>query len=82
MTQTADVKTHQFESHSGKETIAIGHRIAELLTPPKFLILRGDLGAGKTTPVSYTHLDVYKRQVHGLARVRRDAPFDYHRLCR
>ena len=27
----------------------IGHRIAELLTPPKFLILRGDLGAGKTT---------------------------------
>ncbi len=29
----------------------MGHRIAELLTPPKFLILRGDLGAGKTTLV-------------------------------
>ena len=51
MTQTADLKVHQFASHSGKETIEVGHRIAELLTPPKFLILRGDLGAGKTTLV-------------------------------
>ena len=51
MTQTADLKVHQFESHSGKETIEVGHRIAALLTPPKFLILRGDLGAGKTTLV-------------------------------
>ena len=51
MTQTADLKVHQFASQSGKETIEVGHRIAELLTPPKFLILRGDLGAGKTTLV-------------------------------
>jgi len=51
MTQTADLKVHQFASHSGKETIEVGHRIAELLVPPKFLILRGDLGAGKTTLV-------------------------------
>jgi tRNA threonylcarbamoyladenosine biosynthesis protein TsaE len=51
MTQTAELKTHQFESHSAKETIAAGHRVAELLVPPKFLILRGDLGAGKTTLV-------------------------------
>ncbi len=51
MTQTAEVKIHQFESHSAKETIAAGHSIVELLTPPKFLILRGDLGAGKTTLV-------------------------------
>jgi len=51
MTQTADVKVHQFESHSSQETIAVGRRIAELLAPPKFLILRGDLGAGKTTLV-------------------------------
>ena len=51
MTQTADLKTYQFESHSGKETIEIGRRIAELLTPPNLLILRGDLGAGKTTLV-------------------------------
>ncbi len=51
MMQTADLKTHQFESHNAKETIAIGHRIAEMLAPPKFLILKGDLGAGKTTLV-------------------------------
>jgi tRNA threonylcarbamoyladenosine biosynthesis protein TsaE len=51
MTQTAELKTWQFESHSGKETISVGHRIAEMLVPPKFLILRGDLGAGKTTLV-------------------------------
>ncbi|MFZ0633337.1 MAG: tRNA (adenosine(37)-N6)-threonylcarbamoyltransferase complex ATPase subunit type 1 TsaE [Acidobacteriaceae bacterium] len=51
MTQTAELKTWQFESHSGKETISVGHKIAELLVPPKFLILRGDLGAGKTTLV-------------------------------
>jgi tRNA threonylcarbamoyladenosine biosynthesis protein TsaE len=51
MTQTADVKVHQFASHSGPETVAVGHRIAELLVPPVFFILRGDLGAGKTTLV-------------------------------
>jgi len=51
MIQTADVKTHQFASHSARETIDVGHRIAALLVPPKFLILRGDLGAGKTTLV-------------------------------
>ena len=51
MAQTAEMRTHQFESHSGKETIGVGHQIAELLVPPKFLILRGDLGAGKTTLV-------------------------------
>jgi tRNA threonylcarbamoyladenosine biosynthesis protein TsaE len=49
MTQTAEMR--QFESHSGPETIAVGHRIAEMLVPQKFLILRGDLGAGKTTLV-------------------------------
>lgn len=51
MTQTADLKVHQFESRSAQETIETGHRIAELLEPPVLLILRGDLGAGKTTLV-------------------------------
>lgn len=51
MTQTAELKVHQFESRSAQDTVAAGHRIAELLTPPKLLILRGDLGAGKTTLV-------------------------------
>jgi tRNA threonylcarbamoyladenosine biosynthesis protein TsaE len=51
MIMTAELRTHQFESHSAQETIAIGRRIAAMLTPPRFLILRGDLGAGKTTLV-------------------------------
>ena len=33
------------------ETIDAGRAIAKLLVPPKFLILRGELGAGKTTLV-------------------------------
>lgn len=43
--------THRFETHSSSETIAAGREIASLLTPPRLLILRGDLGAGKTTLV-------------------------------
>jgi tRNA threonylcarbamoyladenosine biosynthesis protein TsaE len=39
----------RFESESDTDTIAIGRQIAELLLPPRFLILRGELGAGKTT---------------------------------
>ena len=40
-----------FETHSAEETIAAGHAIAAKLTPGLALILRGDLGAGKTTLV-------------------------------
>lgn len=45
------MSVHEFASESVSSTIAIGNRIAELLDPPKLLILRGDLGAGKTTLV-------------------------------
>jgi tRNA threonylcarbamoyladenosine biosynthesis protein TsaE len=38
-------------THSAEETIAFGHTLKELLTPPKLVLLRGDLGAGKTTLV-------------------------------
>jgi tRNA threonylcarbamoyladenosine biosynthesis protein TsaE len=41
----------RFDSKSNTETIAIGNQIAPLLLPPKLLILRGDLGTGKTTLV-------------------------------
>jgi tRNA threonylcarbamoyladenosine biosynthesis protein TsaE len=41
----------RFVSNSSKETIAIGGEIAQLLSPPALLFLRGDLGAGKTTLV-------------------------------
>jgi len=44
-------KGQVFETRGGEETIAVGREIAKLLAPPKFLILRGDLGAGKTTLV-------------------------------
>lgn len=41
----------EFETHSSAETVEAGRKLAGLLTPPRFLILRGDLGAGKTTLV-------------------------------
>lgn len=51
MADTAGTRTHEFVSASADETIRAGRAIAKLLDPPKFLILRGDLGAGKTTLV-------------------------------
>ena len=41
----------RFVSNSSRETIAIGGEIAQLLSSPMLLFLRGDLGAGKTTLV-------------------------------
>jgi tRNA threonylcarbamoyladenosine biosynthesis protein TsaE len=41
----------EYETKSSAGTIAIGRKLADLLTPPRMLILRGDLGAGKTTLV-------------------------------
>ena len=38
-------------TQSADETIAFGRTLAELFTPPKLVLLRGDLGAGKTTLV-------------------------------
>jgi tRNA threonylcarbamoyladenosine biosynthesis protein TsaE len=43
--------TQQFTTHSADETIALGRSLVELLAPPKLVLLRGDLGAGKTTLV-------------------------------
>lgn len=51
MTGPADAKVHEFQTSSAEETINAGREIAKLLAPPKFIILRGDLGAGKTTLV-------------------------------
>jgi tRNA threonylcarbamoyladenosine biosynthesis protein TsaE len=41
----------EITTHSAEETIAFGRSLAELLSPPKLVLLRGDLGAGKTTLV-------------------------------
>src|ERR1700681_3089037 len=43
--------TQEFITHSAEETIALGRKLADKLAPPKLVLLRGDLGAGKTTLV-------------------------------
>lgn len=40
-----------FTTHSAEETIEAGRELAKFLDPPKVVLLRGDLGAGKTTLV-------------------------------
>jgi len=43
--------TREITTESAEETIALGRTLAETLAPPKLVLLRGDLGAGKTTLV-------------------------------
>jgi tRNA threonylcarbamoyladenosine biosynthesis protein TsaE len=43
--------TREITTHSAEETIALGRTLTVLLAPPKLVLLRGDLGAGKTTLV-------------------------------
>lgn len=43
--------TQEFITHSAEETIALGRSLAGMLTPPRLVLLHGDLGAGKTTLV-------------------------------
>lgn len=43
--------SREFTTKSAEETIAVGRKLARMLTPPKLVVLRGDLGAGKTTLV-------------------------------
>jgi tRNA threonylcarbamoyladenosine biosynthesis protein TsaE len=43
--------TREFTTKSAEETIALGRELASMLVPPKLALLRGDLGAGKTTLV-------------------------------
>ena len=43
--------TREITTSSAEETIAFGRSLVELLSPPKLVLLRGDLGAGKTTLV-------------------------------
>lgn len=49
-TKTGDV-LRELTTNSPEETIAFGRTLAGLLAPPKVVLLRGDLGAGKTTLV-------------------------------
>jgi tRNA threonylcarbamoyladenosine biosynthesis protein TsaE len=49
---SAGMKEKRFKTRSEAGTLAMGERVAEMLLPaPKLIVLRGDLGAGKTTLV-------------------------------
>lgn len=48
---TIQKTTREFTTHSAEQTIALGRELAQTLSPPKLVLLRGDLGAGKTTLV-------------------------------
>ena len=45
------METQEFITHSAVETIALGRKLPAILIPPKVVLLRGDLGTGKTTLV-------------------------------
>ena len=54
MTETAPAaqgRIHQFTTASGADTVDVGRKLAQLLAPPQLLVLKGDLGTGKTTLV-------------------------------
>src|SRR6201986_4751336 len=48
---TAEGKIHEFTTQSGADTVEVGRKLVKLLKPPQLLLLRGDLGTGKTTLV-------------------------------
>jgi tRNA threonylcarbamoyladenosine biosynthesis protein TsaE len=43
------MSSREFTTSSAEDTIALGRKLARSLKPPKLILLRGDLGAGKTT---------------------------------
>lgn len=45
------MNTREHTTHSAEETIALGRELAPTLKDARMVILRGDLGAGKTTLV-------------------------------
>ena len=47
----AESRMYEFTTQSGADTVVVGRKLAGLLKPPQLLLLRGDLGTGKTTLV-------------------------------
>lgn len=50
-TPAAEGKMYEFTTGSGADTIEVGRKLVRLLQPPQLLLLRGELGTGKTTLV-------------------------------
>jgi tRNA threonylcarbamoyladenosine biosynthesis protein TsaE len=50
-TQSHAEALREITTQSSEQTVAFGRSLKGLLTPPKIVLLRGDLGAGKTTLV-------------------------------
>ena len=48
----AEGRVHEFITRSGADTVEVGRKLAALLKPPQLLLLRGELGTGKTTLVN------------------------------
>lgn len=48
---SAESRVYEFSTESAAGTIDAGRQLAALLKPPQLLLLRGELGAGKTTLV-------------------------------
>lgn len=48
---TAEGRKLEFTTRSGADTIDVGRKLAHILRPPQLLLLKGDLGTGKTTLV-------------------------------
>src|SRR5438045_3501132 len=44
-------EAREFVTRSPQETVSLGRQLAGELSPPKLVLLQGDLGAGKTTLV-------------------------------
>ena len=50
-TSAAEGRKHEFTTQSGADTVEVGRKLVRLLKPPQLLMLRGELGTGKTTLV-------------------------------
>ena len=50
-TETAGGQNYEFTTQSGADTVEVGRKLVRLLEPPQLLLLRGELGTGKTTLV-------------------------------
>jgi hypothetical protein len=59
-------KTHEFTTQNSADTVAVGRKLVELLKPPQLLLLRGELGTGKTTLVADEDAEGEQRPGHAI----------------